>query len=386
MKTWVESAKPLASKDYAHINFRGAEKISNILSENIFNEFKLFEYNQLKDKEKELLLETISALNKKINNNLLTFSSQYKQTHLDKAYPSRMDTIKITEHSDKENIRDTAFIDEKSDSITDTYEFRVQIAASKTEIDINAYNYLLKKAPQKTLRKIKHNDGYMRLYITPFFSFNEAQLVADTLTTEGQDAFVVGFINNDRADIDKVKNKLKELTAHNTENPIYETEKNVVDKKNTGEVPMQFINLKEYPKKHKVVDFRDIYNLHLYENDTLKHYVSGWRTDSVKTKENKATDELPVFRVQFCASVVDLEIEFYQNIIDYFGDSMIIISKDNDGMIRYMLGDYESYDDALNALNIVFELKQDGFVIAYYKNKRIKTERAISIINNQLKK
>jgi len=50
-----------------------------------------------------------------------------------------------------------------------------------------------------------------------------------------------------------------------------------------------------------------------------------------------------------------------------------------------MLGDYGSYDDASKALNTVFELKQDGFITAYYYNKRIKPERAISIIRNKTK-
>lgn len=46
MVKWVESAKPLANKDYTHVNFRGAAKIGNIISNNLLNEYHLYKKNR----------------------------------------------------------------------------------------------------------------------------------------------------------------------------------------------------------------------------------------------------------------------------------------------------------------------------------------------------
>ena len=46
MVSWVESSKPLANKDYTHLNFRGAAKIGNIISNNLLNEYHLYKKNR----------------------------------------------------------------------------------------------------------------------------------------------------------------------------------------------------------------------------------------------------------------------------------------------------------------------------------------------------
>ena len=46
MVKWVESAKPMANKDYTHLNARGAAKIGKIISNNLLNEYKLYKKNR----------------------------------------------------------------------------------------------------------------------------------------------------------------------------------------------------------------------------------------------------------------------------------------------------------------------------------------------------
>ena len=46
MVNWVESAKPLANKDYTHLNSRGAAKIGKIISNNLLNEYQLYKKNR----------------------------------------------------------------------------------------------------------------------------------------------------------------------------------------------------------------------------------------------------------------------------------------------------------------------------------------------------
>jgi len=196
---------------------------------------------------------------------------------------------------------------------------------------------------------------------------------------------VVGFINNDRASIEKVLLCQAELNKKiQSENIVrkhddkYDTSL-FADKGKPAEI--QFVPLKKYPRALRVLSFIDINNGDIISKDTITNYVVNLQQfEKIEQKPQKEVI-LPVFRVQFCASVVELDVTFYQNIIDYFSDSLIIISKDDDGMIRYMLGNYDTYDEAEKALNKVFELKQDGYITAYHYNKRIKTDKAISIIN-----
>ena len=47
MVKWVESEKPLANKDYTHLNFRGANKIGKIISNNLLNEYQLYKKKRL---------------------------------------------------------------------------------------------------------------------------------------------------------------------------------------------------------------------------------------------------------------------------------------------------------------------------------------------------
>jgi len=42
MVKWVEAEKPLANKDYTHLNYRGAAKIGKIISNNLLNEYQLY--------------------------------------------------------------------------------------------------------------------------------------------------------------------------------------------------------------------------------------------------------------------------------------------------------------------------------------------------------
>jgi hypothetical protein len=46
MVKWVESAQPMANKDYTHVNSRGAAKIGKIISNNLLNEYKLYKKNR----------------------------------------------------------------------------------------------------------------------------------------------------------------------------------------------------------------------------------------------------------------------------------------------------------------------------------------------------
>lgn len=46
MIKWVESAKPMANKDYTHLNSRGAAKIGKIISNNLLNEYQLYKKNR----------------------------------------------------------------------------------------------------------------------------------------------------------------------------------------------------------------------------------------------------------------------------------------------------------------------------------------------------
>ncbi|OPZ97891.1 MAG: Sporulation related domain protein [Bacteroidetes bacterium ADurb.Bin408] len=384
MKAWVEAKLPLASKDYAHINFAGAEKISKMLSENIFNEFKLFEYEKLKNDEKDIIRKNILNTEKRLTDDYLSFENQYKII-------AAVESRKRTEHNiipeDFEKTmahRDTS--DKKeSDKIVkpasgDICEFRVQVAASKAELEVNEYKHLLTYANNKILRKIKHKDGFNRVYITPFSTADSAQRIADTLVTLGGDAFVVGFINDNRAPIEKVAKRMQENCANakktEVDTLIHEPVKKVAGlrlDKNEKHTAQGFFTFAQMPGTKAPA-------LKSPENYV---YITGQAR--AKKYDTPKPVELPVFRVQFCASEVPLEKSFYQNVVDYFGDSMVIISKEEDGMIRYMLGEYAGYEEAVRALNKVFELKQDGFVTAYYHNKRIKPEKAIEIIKKSKK-
>jgi len=385
MKTWVESPHPLASKDYAHINFGGAEKISKMLSANIFNEFELYEFTLLKDQEKEKLLESILKSNSMLVDNFMTFDKQcaYVFDTLQKK-DSEIDTIETSLALQTSEIQVDTVIALTEKGNDDSYEFRVQVAASKVERDIHEFDFLLNKTKDKVLKTVKGSDGFFRYYIAPYPSFDLAQAFADSIYIDVNDAFVVGFINDKFAKIEKVKQKQKEIEeirknrlVVNKTDVLY---KDSLPQKNQN---LNFINGKKH-KTFKVLTFKDIYNKSFVEIDTSTNYVFTSHTCINNINVEKQV-EMPVFRVQFCASDIELDKAFYQNVVDYFGDSLIIISKDNDGMIRYMLGDYKTYREAKQALKKVFDLKQDGYILAFQNNKRIKTEKAISIINKNKK-
>lgn len=384
MKSWVEAKRPLASKDYAHINFAGAEKISKMLSENIFNEFKLFEYEQYKEGEKDILIKNILNSEKKLTDTYISFEKQYKLIGRKEAL-ARLEPDTAVRDSKQPLAEKDTFENEKTDTINevakgDICEFRVQVAASKAELEISEYKSLLAYADNKILRKIKHRDGYNRVYITPYNSPDSAQRLADTLATLGSDAFVVGFINDDRAPVEKVVKRMhekpiviKEKLKDSLIKIHHNTTAGLSHSKNEKQPASGFYTFDKMPEK----------NMPVAKPVESYLFITG-RAHPKKYTEQKP-DELPVFRVQFCASDVPLEKSFYQNVADYFGDSVIIISKEEDGMIRYMLGEYKDYGEAVRALNKVFELKQDGFVTAYYHNKRIKPEKAIDIIKKSKK-
>lgn len=77
MVRWVEAPRPLAAKDYAHINARGAEKISQMLSQNIVNEFKLYEMKAQQKEEREMLAEILQNSYIGLNKKLGHFESHY---------------------------------------------------------------------------------------------------------------------------------------------------------------------------------------------------------------------------------------------------------------------------------------------------------------------
>jgi len=391
MKSWVETPKPLASKDYAHINFLGAEKISKLLSDNIINEYTFYEYTFLKDKEKQQLFDAILNSNTYLSENFISFEKQYTFLAKDKQkIKLPQNTTSIAKSLLANEIKNDSIVATNQDTLTDTYEYRVQIGASKDELDMHTYDNILKRAKGKKLRRIKHMDGYYRYYIAPYMSFDLAQAFADSVLPEINDAFVVGFINGERAKIELVKKKQLEIERkkQNQHKEIVakaEASKPLIKTGNNSVPKPKYIELKKYPKPLKALNFVDVHSGNIVPRDTQNDYV--FRLKKVDNAVNKITGivEMPVFRVLFCASEVELEKTFYQNIIDYFGDSLIIISKDKDGLIRYMLGNYKTYKEAEQALSKVLELKQDGYITAYQHNRRIKTEEAISIINKKKK-
>lgn len=46
MVKWADTIPALANKDYTHFNFRGAEKIGNLISDKILNEYKIYQFKQ----------------------------------------------------------------------------------------------------------------------------------------------------------------------------------------------------------------------------------------------------------------------------------------------------------------------------------------------------
>jgi len=311
MKAWVETPQPLASKDYAHINFKGAEKISKLLLENFLNEFHLFKYNENKVQEKEQTGEALKKSKMWLFDELCRFDKQWHFINSKCAYKDDKKTMKpdvvlscLTGKKETVPESNTYFCTD-----TSNYEFRVHIATSNKQFDLLKYKNILKKHQDKQFISIKHSDGYYRLYIAPFLNLETAENFASILTENKQDAYVVSFLNNNRTPFEKAKQKYTEA----------------------------------------------------------------------KTE----AEELPVFRVQFCASEVELDVSFYQNVIDHFGKEKIIMLKDEIGMMRYMLGNYNTYKEAETALKQIFELNQDGYITAYYKNKRIKTDEALTILNKK---
>jgi len=392
MKSWVETSKPLASKDYAHINFLGAEKISKLLSDNILNEYKLFKYNLLKDSEKQQLLESILNSNGYLADHFFSFEKQYSFLNSNKQkliipQKSNLDTTsEVTEKPKKLSPENTAYT-----TITDTYEYRIQIGASKLELDEHTYDGILNKTKGKKLLKIKSNDGFNRYYIAPYYSFENAQAFTDTLYADIKDAFVVGFINDKYAKIEKVKEKQLEIEARKKYKPESLIHKSntanakAVSEKNATVTNPQLKSLKKNPNPLSPFNFADAYNGKTAPQKILSSYINQFKDSETSKTKMKDNADIPIFRVMFCSSEVELDKSFYQNIIDYFGDSLIKISKDKDGLIKYMLGDYQKYKEAEKALKKVLELKQDGYIIAYQNNKRIKNEEAISILKKMKK-
>ena len=401
MKSWVETPKPLASKDYTHINFLGAEKVSKLLSDNILNEYKLYKYNLLKDYEKQQLLATILNANSKLNNHFFSFEKQYsfiysneqkliipKKTNYapDTVTTNNLETVTIQTNETYEPVETN-----ETNSATDTYEYRIQIGASKVELEEHTYDNILKKTKGKKLIKTKSNDGFYRYYIASYNSFEKAQAFTDSLYADIKDAFVVGFINDKFAKIEKVKEKQLEVEKQKQSQPDKDTHqtnvknKTVYSEKSPTVTNPKFKSLKKNQKQQIPLNFADVYNGNNAPKNTLPNYIHQLKTSETSQGKTKNGAEIPVFRVLFCTSEVELDKSFYQNVIDYFGDSLIKISKDKDGLIKYMLGDYKSYEEAEKALKKVFELKQDGYIIAFQNNKRIKNEEAISIIKKMKK-
>ena len=391
MKSWVESPRPLASKDYAHINFSGAEKISKLLSDNVLNEYKLYQYNLLKDKEKQNLIAALLNSNSFLTDNFSGFDKQYAFLYNNKMKVKTEEKSNInTEQVINSEVKKDSAIAISSDTTFDNYEYRIQIGASKTELDEHIYDDILNKAKDKKLLKIIGKDGFYRYYISPFNNFDNAQAFTDTLYADIKDAFVVGFINGKISKIEKVKaielevkNK-KHSQSENISSKNNETKTVIKSGKSLKVIPKNN-TLKKDEKPSKVMNFADVYHRNTFAKVTLPDYIHQLKISETNKMKLINSEEMPVFRVLFCASEIELDKSFYQNIIDYFGDSLIIISKDKDGLIKYSLGDYKTFEEAEKALKKVFELKQDGYITAFQNNKRIKNEEAIAIIKKMKK-
>ncbi|MDD3876285.1 MAG: hypothetical protein PHT69_06660 [Bacteroidales bacterium] len=395
MVSWVEAKVPLAAKDYAHINFKGAEKISNMLTRNIINEFRLYEYNQMKGSEKDRLVASLksASLNSFMNfenlhNSLfshnesiippfLSYQDYFSATYSDldveenKIIIDTLTTIEV--HENEVVLSDFGAVDSVAEheiSPQKSYEYRIQIAASNKKIDTVERNNIIALFRDKEIFEEIGQDRMYRYFIGSFYIYDDVVMALQKLNNNGHDGFIVGLVNGRKSSISKTRR----MEAQEIDVQQIQQINDFVD------TPMVFIDL---PNRHKLrpLTFNEIHKKASGIKDTLD-YVTVLHNDTVIEFVNLTEENGPVFRVQFMASRRLLGKEHYGYILDLFPESMVIISHDDDGYIRYMLGNFSTYSEAQEVLTKLISNHHDAFITALYKNKRISTDKALEIINN----
>jgi len=201
MPTWVEAKQPMASKDYTHITFKGAEHLADLLYANFVNEYDLFLHKTNNLSTKSLLLAALK--NKPLTP--FTFKDFYSIIDTQITPLSSTDTDYLTDTSIDSVITEILNNDPK----TDLPVFRVQFMASTFPLKKLHYEEILKVYDENKMIISADNDGYYRYMFGDFKSFNEAKEVKKLINGINKDAFIIGYYQNSRISTEKAINILK---------------------------------------------------------------------------------------------------------------------------------------------------------------------------------
>ena len=296
-------------------------------------------------------------------------------------------------YNDEKNTKETE--DKGKDFINRSIIYKIQIAADKQTLSQN----VLKKiySGNKELKMIKE-DGWNKYSIGDFSSFSEADNYRKKIGVN--DAFVVGYENEEKVDL-LTLNKKRKKTVANRDNPVINSQKGIIFKVQIAADKMRLSEeaLKNIYAGTEKIDINEEDGWYKYSVGELSSYdhveklkksisVDGafivaykngvkvplYLAKSGRVLEESKSGEDVIFKIQIAADTKILASEKLHKIYSGFEK---IQRYDEEGWYKYSLGEFKTFNEA-NKFREICKVK-GAFVIAFQGGKKVNVLEAKKI-------